>query len=162
MHEAYAENSEELPQKSSEGYDSDKGNDDGGGDLETTPDEEGALNSERLTERLANFDARTTHMGGIDSYLKFADVRRGSFLPRSGAKTREWRERQRTKKRGRPSRHRSTWAHLHPSSVVFLHWMGFDPTSALSPPNEETTQALGFLAYDFFGKIVEKVCLLYE
>jgi hypothetical protein len=41
--------------------------------------------------------------------------------------------------------------------MIFLHWVGFDPTSALSPPNEETTQALAFLAHDFFGKIVEKV-----
>jgi hypothetical protein len=38
-----------------------------------------------------------------------------------------------------------------------LHWVGFDLASALSPPNEPTTQALGFLAYDFVGKIVEKV-----
>ena len=61
-----------------------------------------------------------------------------------------------TKKRGRPNK-RTNWQNLHHSSVVFLHWIGFDQRSALSPPNEETTQALGFLAYDFFGKIVEKV-----
>ena len=59
--------------------------------------------------------------------------------------------------RGRPARSRTSWNSLHPTSVIFLHWIGFDPKSALSPPNEKTTQAMAFLAYDFFGKIIEKV-----
>lgn len=46
---------------------------------------------------------------------------------------------------------------LPPSQVQFLHWVGFDPSSSLPPPNNDTTEALAFLAYDFMGKIVEKV-----
>ena len=51
----------------------------------------------------------------------------------------------------------------------FLHWVGFDvgygtesPPSevALPPPNDDTTHALAFLAYDFFGRIVEKAIFL--
>ena len=121
------------------------------------------INSSRLVERLSQFDARTNKMAD-GWYLKFADVRRGSFLPRASGRqkqnseTAEWKER--CKKRGRlPAKDRMTWQRLSPTSVIFLHWIGFDPMSALSPPNEEATQALGYLAYDFFGKIVEKVCL---
>jgi hypothetical protein len=44
--------------------------------------------------------------------------------------------------------------------VRFLHWIGFDPSSALPPPDEETTACLGFLGYDFFGRIVEKSIFL--
>jgi hypothetical protein len=121
----------------------------------------GEVNSDRLLERLSNFDVRTNNMGG-DWYLKFADNRRGSFLPRFGSRKSSSesseRKEQEPKKRGRPSsKSRISWQNLHPASVIFLHWVGFDPMSALSPPNEETTQVLGYLAYDFFGKIVEKV-----
>ncbi len=112
--------------------------------------------SGRLVQRLANFDARTNRMKS-DYYLRFADVRRGSFLPRrvqgGTNETKEWKEKKKLSKRGV----RSSWQTLHPSSVAFLHWIGFDQRSALAPPNETTTQALGFLAYDIFGKIVEKV-----
>ncbi|KAL9188405.1 hypothetical protein ACHAXT_006783 [Thalassiosira profunda] len=156
MHDEYEENSEEVPKKTA-------GECEDGEGTEKPASAEEAINSQRLTERLANFDARTTGMGE-DWYLQFADVRRGSFLPRSGGanNTKEWRAKSggQNKKRGRPAKNRVSWINLHPSSVVFLHWIGFDPTSALSPPNEETTQALGFLAYDFFGKIVEKAVSL--
>jgi hypothetical protein len=145
MHDAYTENSEEIPKKSI--------NEEDDLDADTAAPVPENIKSGRLIERLSNFDARTDKMRS-DWYLKFADVRRGSFLPRSyGRKLIENQD----KKRGRPSKDQSTWQHLNPSSVIFLHWIGFDPTSALSPPNEDTTQALGYLAYDFFGHIVEKV-----
>ena len=79
---------------------------------------------------------------------------------REAAAATAWRgEAPRAAKRGRPrlAAARASWSALPPASIIFLHWIGFDPRSALSPPNEETTQALGFLAYDLFGKIVEKV-----
>jgi hypothetical protein len=141
MHDAYSEKSgeEEVPKKSEEDLISDNKEDDEM-ELETTA----KINSSRLVERLSQFDARTNKMAD-DWYLKFADVRRGSFLPRSSGKqkqnseTSEWKER--CKKRGRPpNKDRMTWQRLSPTSVIFLHWIGFDPMSALSPPNEEATQ----------------------
>ena len=115
--------------------------------------------SERLMGRLENFDVRTDHMESV-SYLKFADNRRGSFLPKSGGKTLEMRDR-REKKRGRTKKsERVDWQSLSPVTIVFLHWVGFDPRSALSPPNQETASALGFLAYDIFGKICERAVSL--
>lgn len=149
MHDAYSEKSVEIP-KSIDEEDADKL----GVETAAAPVQLETIHSGRVIERLSNFDARTDDMRS-DDYIKFSDIRRGSFLPRSGG----------TKgiavverKRGRPSKNRTTWTNLNPSSIVFLHWTGFDPTSALSPPNEETTQALGYLAYDFFGRIVERVC----
>jgi hypothetical protein len=41
-----------------------------------------------------------------------------------------------------------------------LHWVGFDPQSALPPPNKDTTHALAFISHDFVGRIVEKAILL--
>ena len=176
MHKAYTDNSGDEVKKQSKDDnnkdDEDGGDDDGDDGNDTNKDNQlgkqeedgeednGVIDySSRLNQRLANFDARTNDMGD-DSYLKFADYRRGSFLSRNRgpatADVKEWKENQKTKKRGRPNK-RTNWQNLHHSSVVFLHWIGFDQRSALSPPNEETTQALGFLAYDFFGKIVEKV-----
>ena len=119
------------------------------------PSDSDAINENgRFYERLGNFDTRTSNMRP-DSYLKFADVRRGSFLPRKNlhAETKEWQKSNR--KRGRTAK--GGWSNLHPSCVVFLYWLGFDPMSSLPPPDEETTQALGFLAHDFLGKIVETV-----
>ncbi|KAL7541750.1 hypothetical protein ACHAXR_011593 [Thalassiosira sp. AJA248-18] len=160
MHDAYSENSKEIPKNSAE-YVTNAKEDDGAETEIDTPGEE-KVNSGRLIERLANFDARTNEMPG-DWYMRFTDVRRGSFLPRSGTFKKVDGVDKQQKKRGRPPKNRSTWHTLHPSSVIFLHWIGFNHRSALSPPNEETTQALGFLAYDFFGKIVEKaVCLRLE
>ncbi len=163
MHKAYVENSaDEIKQPKALNDDDDENNnnkedaDEDGGD--DTIDYGGRLNL-----RLANFDARTTEMGD-DSYLKFANCRKGSFLPKNRGKptadVKEWKEnrQQLPKKKGRPKR--TNWQNLHHTSVVFLHWIGFDQRSALSPPNDETTQALAFLAYDFFGKIVEKAVSL--
>ena len=161
MHKAYVENSaDDIKQSKISNYEDDTNNK----NKEDTEEDgdDGTLDyCGRLTLRLANFDARTTEMGD-DSYLKFADYRRGSFLSKNtGAATadvKEWKQNKQQKKRGRPKR--TNWQNLHHSCVVFLHWVGFDQRSALSPPNEETTQALGFLAHDFFGKIVEKAVSL--
>jgi hypothetical protein len=163
MHKAYIENAADDLKQSKDDNDDDDMNNNNKQDTEDDGGDDGTIDyGGRLTLRLANFDARTTEMGD-DSYLKFADYRRGSFLSKNrGAPTadmKEWKEKQATKKRGRPSK-RTNWQNLHISCVVFLHWVGFDQRSALSPPNEETTQALGFLAYDFFGKIVEKAVSL--
>lgn len=152
MHDAYQENSGENKPQECDELTVDNKEDEG-----VEPEE---INSSRLIERLSNFDARTNKMGD-DWYMKFADVRKGSFLPRSGGRKpageNEGGKRKQPKKRGRPKMSRTSWQNFNPSSVIFLHWIGFDPRSALSPPNEETTHALGFLAYDLFGKIVETV-----
>lgn len=114
-----------------------------------------------LEERAAQFDVRTDQMEN-DWYLKFSEVRRGSFLPRKSgmkkASEKEWNDK-RKKPRGRPKA--GNWDTMTATSVRFLHWVGFDPKLGLPPPNEEVTEALAFLAYDFMGRIVEKVCRLY-
>ena len=162
MHKAYVDNSaDDLKQAKVVDDDDDTNNK----NKQDTEEDAGDVTIDyggRLTLRLANFDARTNEMGD-DTYLNFAHYRRGSFLPKNTgpatADVKEWKEnKQATKKRGRPKR--TNWQNLHHSCVVFLHWIGFDQRSALSPPNEETTHALGFLAYDFFGKIVEKAVFL--
>eukprot|EP00581_Thalassiosira_minuscula_P012901 CAMPEP_0183719102 /NCGR_PEP_ID=MMETSP0737-20130205/12178_1 /TAXON_ID=385413 /ORGANISM="Thalassiosira miniscula, Strain CCMP1093" /LENGTH=580 /DNA_ID=CAMNT_0025948803 /DNA_START=27 /DNA_END=1769 /DNA_ORIENTATION=- len=164
MHDAYNDKSGEVTNKP-ETYDGSASKNE---DEEDEEDEAAAVGEEkrnggRLNERLSNFDARTNVMGE-DWYMKFAEVRRGSFLPRhtrgkESVAANEVSEKT-AKKRGRPRQSRTSWVNLNPTSIIFLHWIGFDPRSALSPPNEETTQALGFLAYDFFGKIVEKAVSL--
>jgi hypothetical protein len=157
MHDEYSEKSVDIPKRINEEEDTVKlGVETTAAAAATAPVLLERIHSGRVIERLSNFDARTDDMRS-DDYLKFADIRRGSFLPRSGG-TNKGMIADVERKRGRPSKNRTTWTNLNPSSIVFLHWIGFDPTSALSPPNEETTQALGYLAYDFFGRIVEKVC----
>lgn len=166
MHDAYTENSSNEI-KSTNFTDDDnelKSNANNNPDTNNNTDDDNNNNilveSSRLYQRLCNFDVRTHHMNS-NSYIQFADVRKkGSFLKQSlnTNNAKEWAKTNMTREKGRPSgRHRSTWTNLHPSSVVFLHWVGFDPLSALPPPDEEITQALGFLAHDFLGKIVEKV-----
>jgi hypothetical protein len=117
-------------------------------------------NGGHLEERAAQFDVRTDEMEQ-DWYLKFSEVRRGSFLPRKSgmkrANEKQWEE-QRKKPRGRPKA--GNWETMSATSVRFLHWVGFDPRSALAPPNDEVTEALAFLAYDFMGRIVEKAIYL--
>lgn len=155
MHDAYSSNSSDetkLPKLADPEEDTtndESNNETHGNDIES---------SGRLHERLGNFDARTDNMNS-DKYIKFADVRKGSFLPRKELSTekREWAKSNSTRQKGRVTKNRTTWTNLHPASVVFLHWLGFEPMSALPPPDEETTQALGYLAHDFLGKIVEKV-----
>lgn len=117
-----------------------------------------------LHERASQFDLRTERMQG-DWYLKYAALRQGSFLPRrnkttAGSLDAEW-ETARKSKVGRGcSNKKGVWAHMSAPTVRFLHWLGFDPMSALPPPTEEVAQALAFLGYDFFGRIVEKAILL--
>jgi hypothetical protein len=115
-----------------------------------------------LHERACQFDLRTTKMAS-DWYLKYAVLRQGSFLPRRTKSTTgvdaEW-ETCRKRQTVRGKTQTGVWAHMSAPTVRFLHWLGFDPTSALPPPSEEVTGALGFLGYDFFGRIVEKAILL--
>ena len=165
MHDAYTENSSNEI-KSTNFTDDDnelKSNANNNPDTNNNTDDDNnniLVESSRLYQRLSNFDVRTHHMNS-DSYIQFADVRKkGSFLKQSlnTNNAKEWAKTNMTREKGCPSgRHRSTCTNLHLSSVVFLHWVGFDPLSALPPPDEEITQALGFLAHDFLGKIVEKV-----
>jgi hypothetical protein len=111
-----------------------------------------------LQERLSQFDLRTERM--LDNwYLTFSEVRKGSFLDRGGlsSEDRIW-EKHRKKFKGRKKF--ATWETLPASHVAFLHWIGFDQRSALPPPDAATTEALSFLAYDFFGKIIEKAILM--
>jgi hypothetical protein len=108
-----------------------------------------------LQERAAQFDARTDQMKQ-EWYLKFSQVRQGSFLPRGrkrkSAEEKQW-DTQRKRQIGAGKR--NEWEALSLCSVRFLHWLGFTPSS-IRPPNEDTTQALAFLGHDFMGRIVEK------
>lgn len=116
-----------------------------------------------LRNRLAQFDIRTDNMKS-DSYLNFAELRRHGFLSRAlapeGASTWNKIRLERPEDGSRRKRKVGTWEALNPASIQFLHWLGFDPNSSLPPPNEDTTNVLSFLAYDFMGKIVEKAVSL--
>jgi hypothetical protein len=115
-----------------------------------------------LHGRLSQFDARTEKMKD-DWYLRFSEVRRGSFLPHTCLNQEEklWEKfRKQHQRKGRINHALTTWEALPAQHVQFLHWLGFQPRSALPLPNEATTHALAFLAYDFYGKIVEKAVLL--
>lgn len=119
-----------------------------------------------LEERAAHFDLRTNKMGS-DWYMKYANIRqRGSFLPRHsggrGSSDAMWDATTRQKRKtGEHATNGGGWTHMAASAVRFLHWVGFDPMSpALPPPTDDVTAALAFLAYDFFGRIVEKAIFL--
>lgn len=118
--------------------------------------------SGHLFERMVGFDVRTDRMKQ-DWYLKFADIRhQGSFLSRGGGKKgtdSKW-DRDPSRRRKQGEKGGGNWAHMSASVVRFLHWVGFDPQSALPPPNDDTTQALAFLAHDFVGRIVETAIFL--
>lgn len=110
-----------------------------------------------LEERAMNFDIRTDEMKN-EWYLKFSDFRQGSFLPRrtqvEKKEDKEWDATHRgTGSQGRQKD--GNWNRHSPMSIRFLHWVGFDPNSALPPPNEETTNVLAYLGHDFVGRIVE-------
>lgn len=113
-----------------------------------------------LRQRAANFDYRTDKMRD-DWYVEYAKVRQGSFLPSSRRVRRtkaeiEW-DRLRKIKKGRHAA--GEWENISGRAIRFLHWLGFDPPN-LYPPDEDTTQALAFLAYDRFGRIIEKATFL--
>jgi hypothetical protein len=125
-----------------------------------------------LQERAAHFDVRTNKMGQ-DWYMKYSNIRqKGSFLPRQsvgrGGTARStnvdaiWDATTRQKRKtGEHSSGGGGWTHMSASAVRFLHWIGFDPTSpVLPPPTDDVTAALAFLAYDIFGRIVEKAIFL--
>jgi hypothetical protein len=104
--------------------------------------------SGHMEERAAQFDWRTDRMKK-KWYLQFSFIRRGSFLgpvQNKGAHDSD-------DETGR-------WARLPPVYAQFLHWAGFDPQSPDPLPNNATTDALAFLAYNFFGRIVEKAVYL--
>jgi len=98
-----------------------------------------------IHDRIAHFDSRTLQMKK-SKYLEFAEVRKGSFLTR-GKTTEE-------------AINDTAWGNLSLRTIRFLHWIGFEPNSPLHPPNEAMAQVLAFLAYDIFGRIVEKAVLL--
>uniref|UniRef100_A0A7S2K0X2 Uncharacterized protein n=1 Tax=Leptocylindrus danicus TaxID=163516 RepID=A0A7S2K0X2_9STRA len=104
--------------------------------------------------RRAQFDQRTDIMRN-KTYLSYAEARRqGSFLPqRTTAEDRQWNAANK-KTRGKPKD--GTWEGKSSCSVQFLYWVGFDPRSALPPPDEAITQALAYIGYDMMGRVVEK------
>lgn len=109
-----------------------------------------------LQNRAAQFSERTDEMK-TDWYLTYANLRRGSFLPRrTKGEMEDWVRKRREKGESVAGQ----WSHMSAVSVRFLHWTGFSPNSRLPPPDDETTQLLAFLGYDFFGRIVEKAILL--
>lgn len=117
-----------------------------------------------LQIRAEQFDVRTDHMDK-QWYMQFSEHRKGSFLPKQ-VKTEgdnEWEENRKkhTKSNQHKSKDTGIWANMSAKSARFLHWVGFDPDKGLPPPNNETTQALAFLGYDFLGRIVEKVGILF-
>jgi hypothetical protein len=127
-------------------------------DKETNTDEE--PDGGHLRQRAAHFDFRTDGMKS-DWYMEYAKVRQGSFLPNNLRVRRtpseiEW-DRLRKIKKGR--QFAGEWENMSGRAVKFLHWLGFDPPN-LFPPDDETTQALAFLAYDRLGRIVEKAIFL--
>ena len=156
MHEEYNES------KGDDGVATD-GNDnqeEGAGATKDDDDVQNEPDGGHLRERAANFDYRTDQMKN-DWYVEYAKVRQGSFLPNSGRVKRTkaeigW-DRLRKLKKGRHAA--GEWENINARAVRFLHWLGFDPPN-LYPPDEETTQALAFLAYDRFGRIVEKAIFL--
>ena len=125
----------------------------GGGEKDKKPKDDTAAflsSGGHLQERAAQFDVRTDKMQQ-DWYMKYAKLRAsGSFLPRvqSGRPTTS---------NLQPQEQYSGWGRkISLAAIRFLHWVGFDPTSALPPPSDDTTSALAFLGYDFFGRICEK------
>ena len=132
---------------------------------DTYDDEQPVLG--HMQERVVHFDQRTRQMDG-EWYLKFAELRRGSFLPTRNVGTNDempmdtspWSSSTSSVQVAAASQQQQQqqhWENRPPSSIRFLHWVGFDTRSALQPPSEEITHALAFLCYDFFGRIVEKV-----
>jgi hypothetical protein len=158
MHDEYEASKETEEAAAAAALEKKKEDEKNGKQPEDTPASEEEIIGGHLKERAANFDVRTDDMKN-DKYLTFAQVRRGgSFLPRSsgraGKDEREWQSLNSADgNRGR--RKDGMWDTMSMTSVRFLHWIGFDPKSVLAPPNDEATEALGFLGYDFMGRIVE-------
>lgn len=105
--------------------------------------------SGHMAERCEQFDRRTDRMKK-KRYLEFSEIRRGSFLGRV------------TKADPVEEDHAAAaaadagkWARMASTYLKFLLWCGFDPQSSVPPPNEPTTEALAFLAYNFLGRVVE-------
>lgn len=113
-----------------------------------------------LQERAEQFDLRTNLMDP-SGYMKFSEHRRGSFLPKRIRQEGdvEWEENRKLSK-AKGNKDSGVWSTMSAKSARFLHWVGFDPDNGLPPPNDETTQALAFLGYDFVGRIVEKAIFL--
>jgi hypothetical protein len=123
----------------------------------TNHDDREELLASHIGQRLERFDVRTFSMSS-NWYKTFStEFRRGSFLPKNSSGGNAFKE----KVQGRVhSKDSQTWKTLPATHARFLHWIGFDPASALPPPTTETTEALAFLAYDAIGRIVEKSIML--
>jgi hypothetical protein len=143
MHAAAAEG-----KKSSENSNKNNNGDKTDNEEEWTEPEEEPDASGHLRERAAQFDVRTDKMKE-DWYMNFSELRAmGSFLSKRG------------KQDSGATNVGSGWGNMSKQAIRFLHWAGFEPGTALPPPNEGTADALAFLAYDFLGRIVEKaICL---
>ena len=155
MHEEYSESK------------ADEGNINDGNSNEEESSKRNKVNERDLTEpdgghlreRAANFDYRTDKMKD-EWYVEYAKVRQGSFLPSARRVQRTKVEVEWDQLRKKLGRHKAgAWENINGRAVRFLHWLGFDPPN-LFPPDEETTQALAFLAYDRMGRIVEKAIFL--
>ena len=168
MQKAYAQSKEDRGDGEAMDGDDNEDNEDGNvGDDEKVDksddnkkkdDDEDAMGG-HLNRRLQQFDARTELMKE-KWYLSFSEVRQGSFIDKAtGVDGRLWRQAQK-KAKGKGRNKAVTWESLPAGCVTFLHWVGFDLTSSIPPPNEATANALAFLAYDFMGKIVEKAIFL--
>lgn len=159
MHSEYQDN---RSTNSSKGFQEDTG---AAEETEATDDQTTAADDEdetvvggHLKERAANFDVRTLQMPQ-GAYAKFSECRRGSFLSRKSGRQmkkadKEWEQLALT-----GGSRNGSWNHMSAISVRFLHWLGFEPPT-FPPPDEETTEALGFLGYDRMGQIVEQAIYL--
>lgn len=159
MHKAYTDSKDENSKQSEKNEDDDIGEDQEDTESSSQPKENTEWGG-HLSDRMAQFDARTERMKE-NWYMAFSVVRQGSFLSRTySTEDRQWEKTRKQKGKGKGKKLKDSWESLPASYVQFLHWVGFDHLSALPPPNEETTEALAFLGYDFMGKIIEKAIFL--
>ena len=161
MQKAYAQSKEDRGdgEATDDNEDGDVGDDKDDKDDKKKKDGDKDAMGGHLNRRLQQFDARTEQMKE-KWYLSFSEVRQGSFIDKAtGVDGRMWRQAQK-KVKGKGRNKAVTWESLPAGCVTFLHWVGFDLQSSIPPPNEETANALAFLAYDIMGKIVEKAIFL--
>ncbi|GMH89454.1 hypothetical protein TL16_g11462 [Triparma laevis f. inornata] len=116
--------------------------------------EESQFQASHTGQRILRFDLRTDEMED-DWYQKFTEeFRRGSFVSRG--KNTVFRQSAKKEKAKGHVKDVKTWANTKSGIARFLYWVGFDPNSSLPLPDDDTTEALAFLAHDCLGRIVEK------